>query len=332
MVVAGALLTAGGLVVTPLLAGEDSELRSAYALMFVGILLNSVFASNVYALQAVSISRWNLVRVSQPFLYAALITALALTGHLSLVGVACCLVLSLLLQFIVLAFVKGPAPAVQADDEVEIGVRRLLAYGGAYAGAAIPTAFAAQYDKLLLSRTVSASDLGQYAVGSTVANLVSPFSTAIASVMFPRASKLGLADAERGRIEAATLIRTALVSSIISAGICLVAPVLVPLLFGRSFAAAVPLVWALAVVMVVRSLSQVTGAFVRARNRPGHAAFSQIAGLVCGLLVMGPAIGLWGVFGAPVALGIGEAVTLTAIVVALVKLRRRGANEGRKHD
>lgn len=331
MIVAGIVLTAAGLLATPLLAGDDPELQTAYALMFVGVLLNSVFAANVYALQAVSISRWNIVRVAQPLFYAIVITAFTIVGQLSLVGVACCLVVSVLLQFIVLGLVKGPVPGASADKELGIGRRRLLRYGGAYAGAAIPTAFAGQYDKLVLSRTVPASDLGQYAVGSTVASLVSPFATAIASVMFPRASRLGLAPDERGRLEATTLIRTALVSVIVSAGLCLVAPALVPVLFGPSFAAAVPLVWALASVMVLRSLSQVAGAFVRARNRPGKAAAAQIMGLVIGLLVMGPAINRWGVFGAPVALGVGEFVTLAAIAVALVILRRRGANESGEH-
>lgn len=331
MLVAGVVLTVAGLLATPLLAGDDPELQWAYALMFVGVLLNSVFASNVYALQAVSIGRWNVVRLVQPLLYTILIAALAAVGLLSLIGVACCLVVSILLQFVVLGVVKGRAPEASMDDEPEVGGRRLLAYGGAYAGAAVPTALAGQYDKLVLSRTVPASDLGQYAVGSTVANLVSPFATAIASVMFPRASKLGLADGQRAHLETATLVRTALVSVVVSAGLCLVAPVLVPLLFGQSFSAAVPLVWALAVVMVFRALSQVAGAFVRARNHPGHAAAAQITGLVSGLLAMGPAIGLWGVFGAPIALGIGEFVTLTAVAVALVTLRRRGSTEGDQH-
>ena len=331
MLVAGVVLTVAGLVATPLLAGDDPELQWAYALMFIGVLLNSAFASSVYALQAVSIGRWNVVRLAQPLLYSIVITALAAVGMLSLIGVACCLVVSILLQFIVLALVKGAAAEGHASDEPGIGARRLLAYGGAYAGAAVPTSVAGQYDKLVLSRTVPASDLGQYAVGSTVANLVSPFATAIASVMFPRASKLGLADGERARLETTTLVRTAFVSVVVSAGLCLVAPLLVPLLFGRSFSAAVPLVWALALVMVFRSLSQVAGAFVRARNHPGHAAAAQITGLVSGLLAMGPAIGLWGVFGAPVALGLGELVTLTAVALALVTLRRRGTTEGGQH-
>lgn len=331
MLVAGVILTVAGLGATPLLAGDDPELRWAYVIMFIGVLLNSVFASGVYALQAVSIARWNVVRLAQPLLYAVAIAVLASLGVLSLIGVACCLVVSILLQFCVLGLVKTSASEAFQVKPHNIDGRSLLTYGGAYAGAAVPTALAGQYDKLVLSRTVPASDLGQYAVGSTVANLVSPFATAIASVMFPRASKLGLADVERGRLETVTLIRTALVSLVVSAGLCLVAPLLVPLLFGEPFSAAVPLVWALALVMIFRSLSQVAGAFVRARNRPGHAAAAQVTGLVSGLLAMGPAIGLWGVFGAPVALGIGELVTLTAIAVALVALRRRGTAEGGTH-
>lgn len=332
------LMTGGGLVVatagflaTPALSSGDAALETAYRLAFVGCLVNSLCAANLFALQARSIRRWNVARVAQPLFYTSGILVLLVTGTMDIVTVAVVLIVSTSLQFVVLAFLTRSSRLEPESAPVEAGTLRPLArYGLAYSAAAVPTSLAGQYDKIALSRLVSPADLGLYAVGTTVSQLVAPFATAISSVVFPKASKLDLQSEERRRVEIRTLSTTLVVSIVVSLGIAVIAPVLVPLLFGADFRDAVPVVWALAAVMVARAMSQVAGALVRARNAPGAAAAAQVAGLVVGLALMLPVVDALGMLGAAVALGIGEAVTLAVVTTAIVRLQTldRGPRPG----
>jgi len=325
------LMTGGGLIVaiagflaTPTLSSGDVALETAYRLAFVGCLVNSLCAASLFALQARSIRRWNVARVAQPFFYASGILVLLVTATMDIVTVSLVLIVSTSLQFVVLAGLTRSSRHEPESAPPEAGTLRPLArYGLAYSAAAVPTSLAGQYDKIVLSRLVSPADLGLYAVGTTVSQLVAPFATAISSVVFPRASKSDLQSDERRRVEIRTLSTTFVVSVVVSLGIALIAPVLVPLLFGADFRDAVPVVWALATVMVARAMSQVAGALVRARNAPGAAAAAQVAGLVVGLVLMFPVVAALGVLGAAVALGIGEAVTLVIVTAAVVRLQSR---------
>jgi O-antigen/teichoic acid export membrane protein len=323
------LMTGGGLVVaiagflaTPVLSSGDTALETAYRLAFVGCLVNSVCAANLFALQARSIRLWNVARVAQPLFYASGILVLLITATMDIVTVAVVLIVSTSLQFVVLAFLTRSSRQEPESAPPEAGTLRPLArYGLAYSAAAVPTSLAGQYDKIALSRLVSPADLGLYAVGTTVSQLVAPFATAISSVVFPRASKSDLKNEERRNVEIRTLSTTLVVSVVVSLGIAVLAPVLVPLLFGADFRDAVPVVWALAAVMVARAMSQVAGALVRARNAPGAAAAAQVAGLVVGLVLIFPVVAVLGMLGAAVALGTGEAVTLVVVTVALARLQ-----------
>lgn len=339
MLVGGLLVAAAGIIAAPQLAGGVHEVEDAYRLASLGIIINSLFAAKLFAMQARDIRRWNVARVAQPFFYAVGVAMMLVLGEVSVRGVAIALVASTSLQFIVLGLLGlnlstrsdglSPARSVRVDvdlagqsagdrpDHVSQGV-----YGMRYSAAAVPTVLAAQYDKIALSRLVSSPEVGFYAVGSTVALLVAPFSAAIANVIFPRASKRELGWRERRNVESKTIVHVCAVSLLVSAALCASAPLAVPFFFGSAFTASVPVVWALAAVMVARSVSQVAGALIRARGLPGAAAVAQITGLVLGAALMLPAVSSVGLLGAAVALGVGESATLTILLISLSRMQR----------
>lgn len=339
MLIGGLLVAAAGIVAAPQLAGGVHEVEDAYRLASLGIIINSLFAARLFAMQARDIRRWNVARVAQPLFYAVGVAMMLVLGDVSVRGVAIALVASTSLQFIVLGLLGlnlssktdglSPARSVEVDvdlarqsagdsaDHVSQGV-----YGVRYSAAAVPTVLAAQYDKIALSRLVSSPEVGFYAVGSTVALLVAPFSAAIANVVFPRASKRELGWRERRTVETKTIVHVCAVSLLVSAALCASAPLAVPFFFGSAFTASVPVVWALAAVMVARSVSQVAGALIRARGLPGAAAVAQITGLVLGAALMLPAVSSVGLLGAAVALGIGESVTLAILLISLGRMQR----------
>lgn len=343
MLIGGLLVAAAGMIAAPQLAGGIHEVEDAYRLASLGIIINSLFAARLFAMQARDIRRWNVARVAQPLFYAVGVAMMLVLGDVSVRGVAIVLVASTSLQFVVLGLLGlnlstrsdglSPARSVDVDVDVDIDLARQSAgsrpdhasqgvYGMRYSAAAVPTVLAAQYDKIALSRLVSSPEVGFYAVGSTVALLVAPFSAAIANVVFPRASKRELGWRERRTVETKTIVHVCAVSLLVSAALCISAPLAVPLFFGSAFKASVPVVWALAAVMVARSVSQVAGALIRARGLPGAAAVAQISGLVLGAALMLPAVSSVGLLGAAVALGIGESVTLAILLISLGRMQR----------
>src|SRR5690606_13602796 len=70
MLVASGVVATVAVVVSPILANGDPTLTIAYCVAFVGCLANGVWASFMYATQAVSIRCWNVIRISQPVFYA----------------------------------------------------------------------------------------------------------------------------------------------------------------------------------------------------------------------------------------------------------------------
>jgi len=344
MCAGGIAVAAAGFLAAPALAGGDSQTGNAYRLAAVGIVINSLFAGQLFAMQAISIPRWNIARVAQPLFYVLGLATMLVLGRVSVTGVAIALIASTSLQFVVLwslrlshrkceasddstearAAPTGPRSSAQTSDVVTTTPTESLSQGGygiRYAAAAVPTVLTAQYDKIILSRLVGPADVGFYAVGSTVALLVAPFSAAIANVAFPRASKRELSGAQRRTFEITALLQVFFVSVVVSACLCAVAPVAVPILFGPDFAAAIPVVWALAAVMVARAISQVAGVLIRARGLPGAAAVAQISGLALGAGLMFPCVNAFGLLGAAIALGVGEVATLSVVLISLFRLQ-----------
>ena len=343
MLLGGVVVTTAGVLAAPALARGDEQTTLAYQVAAAGILINSFFAGRLYAMQARNIKRWNIARVAQPSFYALGTTVMLLLGNMTVLGVAVALITSTSLQFIVLGFlVKGTtaqAESVQAnpresplsdqgegspgDDLPRENSLSQGGYGARYSAAAIPTVLAAQYDKIILSRITNPVDVGLYSVGSTVALLVAPFSAAIANVVFPKASTRELLWNDRRSFEKRTILQVLIVSIFVSVGLCSAAPIAVPFFFGGDYEDSVPVVWALATVMVARSISQVAGALIRARGLPGAAAIAQVAGLLVGAALMVPAVSLLGLLGAAGALGLGEIITLTVVLSTVWRLQRK---------
>ena len=322
----GAMISAIGIGVAPALSGGVESVTITYQITFAGCFLNSVCAAFVYALQAVSTYRWNLVRVSQPIAYLILVVGFGLAGILDLIWLSVALVLSIAAQFMIATIQARLVGLVRgkADRDVFHG---LIRYGFAYAASAVPGTLASQYDRLALSKTVPAASLGQYAVASSVASLVSPFATAVSSVVFPRSAAVGQDEVARLRMENRSVVSTALVSVAISSVMAFLAAPLVPLVFGAAFLPAVGLVWWLAPAMVLRAISQVANALLRGRHRPGLASYGQLSVLAVGACAVLPLIGWLGVRGAAVAVGLGEAVGLTLSLLMLARERRRASAE-----
>jgi O-antigen/teichoic acid export membrane protein len=131
-------------------------------------------------------------------------------------------------------------------------------------------------DQLVLSVSVSSHDLGLYAAASSYLALMLPVVTAVAVVSFT--------DSASGKIPQAVIRRSlrlgAIISCVSAAGLALMSPLLIPLLFGDTFAHAIRLSVILAFGAAGSGVRLVSSALLRGRGRQNLAALLEGALLV----------------------------------------------------
>ncbi|TFD16307.1 oligosaccharide flippase family protein [Cryobacterium sp. TMT4-10] len=328
MLIAGGTVSALGILMSGVLAQGVESVTTSYRIAFFGCLLNSICAASVYALQSVSIKRWNVVRLCQPVAYVAIVWAFSVLGILDIIWLSVALVLSIAAQFTVAMFhsykvgLAGGRPrrALLGD---------LARYGTAYAGSAIPASLSSQFDRLVLSRIATPTDLGQYAVASSVASLAFPFSTAVASVVFPQSANDQLSEMERRHIERRAIFGATAVSAAVSVLVAVAVAPLIPFVFGQAFSDAVGLVWWIVPAILFRSISQVIGALLRGRHKPGLVTYGQLLGLAVGAVSILPFTNWLGIRGAASAVSLSE-LTVLAVALALLRREQRGTGTDRK--
>ena len=329
MITVGGVVSIAGILTADFLAQGHAGVGDAYRIAFLGCFLNSLCAASIYGLQAVSLRRWNLVRLAQPVAYIAIVIGFALSGILDIVWLSLALILSVLVQLL-FAVQQAKVVGLARGKPTRAAVVALTRYGVAYTGSALPAAASGQFDKVVLAGTVNPSLLGEYAVASSVASLAYPVSTAVSSVVFPKTASAQMDETGRRRLEFRALTGIAIVSVLMSAVIAVGLGPLIPLIFGDEFTGSVALVWWIVPAILFRSVSQVMSALLRGRGLPGLITYGQLAGLIVGASTIFPLISSSGLQGAALAFGLGEAAVLTVVSVFYMWARRRAAEHERQ--
>ncbi|MGO4340880.1 lipopolysaccharide biosynthesis protein [Pedococcus sp. 2YAF34] len=303
------------------LASGDNQVAWAYRIAFVGLLINAVFAPLVYATQSISLPRWNVLRGVQSLAYLAGVGLLALLSSLSLPALSAVLALSMGFQG-VLAVRYALRTGLHGGRPSSKTLRDLASYGTAQSASAVPAAFGAQVDKLVLSRVAEAQSLGQYAVAGSILSLGGPLATAVGSVVFPRMSRGDVSRSARTTIERRALLVTLSGVLLVATVIAALSEWLVPLLFGPGFEEAAGLTWWLIPVILASSVAGVVGDLLRSRGRPGSVAVAQWAGVGASAVSIPAATTHFGLAGTAVAAGSGQLLCVVISLAALARSRR----------
>jgi len=195
----------------------------------------------------------------------------------------------------------------------------LFRYGLRALPGSVGTLLNNKLDQLVLVPMVSLKDLGLYAVAAGTSFAPAVLSVSMALGAFAAVEK----DADRGRqASAATAIRRGiLVSALAAAGLALVTPVLVPLIYGSAFSAAVVPTIILLGGSVAWGGTLVASQCANALGQPGYSSIGEVTGVlltVVGLVILVP---LYGITGAAV---VSLAAYVTRLAVTLFLLRREG--------
>jgi len=308
-----------GFLGSSFLAGGDRELTLAYVVVFSGVGMNAILAPYMYALQALSLSRWNLVRMSQPVLNLVAVVVWYVAGHFTVLAASVCLLLSFTVQLL-FAYASGRRAMLESTPSVSVTAGDLLRFGLKQASSAVPQTLAVNLDRIVLSQVGNPAALGQYAVAQSVMGAAAPLGTAISSVLFPRLSAFQGDHGERRRVELRMLYLSAV--SMVGAVLLLlvISPWAIPLVFGAAFAPAVELTMWVAPGAVAQSLLLITTSFLRGRGTPGRASWANLLSLAVGALSMFLLVPRLGARGAALGAFFGAICGLGA---TLLFLRRR---------
>ncbi|HEV7898103.1 MAG TPA: polysaccharide biosynthesis C-terminal domain-containing protein [Planosporangium sp.] len=227
------------------------------------------------------------------------LAACGLAGRLSVAVVVWVWALSTALPLATLLPALGP----RLRDANRVVAVRALAYGLRY-----HAAFAALYllfrlDVLLLNGLSSPAAVGLYSVAITIGELAWIVTNAAAQVSLARQ-----ADAELPESASVTLAMTrlsVLLSAIAVAGMCVAAPVLIPLMYGSEFAGSVPALLGVAPGIFAFGATRPIWAYLVRLNRPivtSGIVLAAMAGNVGLCLLLIPR---WGVLGCALASSAG---------------------------
>ena len=168
-------------------------------------------------------------------------------------------------------------------------------------------------DQLLMSGMVSTTALGLYVFAVTFAELLNQGATAISLVLFPKvaAEKDPVKQAEH----AATSVRWTLIIGVLGgSALYLIAPVLIPLVWGHKFAGSVPAVHWLLPGIVALGVCNILSASLRASGKPLLTSVAEIASLVVMITLLLTLLPRLGIVGASIASTCGYFVNLAVLM------------------
>ncbi|MEL4319005.1 hypothetical protein WJX64_08325 [Leifsonia sp. YIM 134122] len=181
-----------------------------------------------------------------------------------------------------------------------------------------------QFSMVFAFITSDASDAGQYAAAIALATPASMLAQAVSQVLIPRFATwlhVDVVDARR-RYLVVLAVMTAMLAVAFGA-VALIAPWLVPFLYGPGYTEAVGLVEILIAGVFLFSVGLIASSFLITSGRTVRSTWAAVAGLVTGLIVMtatAPSIG--GALAASVGVLVGCAVVAVIAVAASVPIPR----------
>jgi O-antigen/teichoic acid export membrane protein len=124
------------------------------------------------------------------------------------------------------------------------------------------------------------------------------------------------------RIESISLVGAAISAAAVICVVAILAPVLIPVVFGRGYQSAVVALWLLSPGAVFLALNQVLANLLQGRGRPLVISVSEGVGAVCTVALLAILIPLYGIRGAAIASTVAYGIVTVFLLVWLHRIRR----------
>ncbi|NYG59809.1 O-antigen/teichoic acid export membrane protein [Nocardioides daedukensis] len=323
MIVSGLLCLPLAFVFAKYLSDGRDARESAFQILALVLPVAFVAASFTFALQATRIDLWNWVRFSQPFVWFMVLVPLAYFGGVSLTHLMWIYLSSVVLQFGIALWFCKKTSLLRGRYEGKF-LRPMLVYGLSHLASTLPAGLIRQLDVLFLAVFVSASQVGHYAVAVAYASLSFPLAAAVGSVLFPRQARLGSPNRTLRR----SVFLVSLATMLCMVPMILVAPFLLPLVFGDDFSASVSILWFLFPSLLALSANQVCGDLLRGMGKPQSVAWATWISLVVLVVLLFFLVPSSGIRGAAISTSIAQVVACGTLMFLLFRKNSGVLEEG----
>ena len=281
--------------------------------------VNALFGLSYHILRGRGdFSAWNAARLIAPIVWLiVLLLGWGLGKHdprfyafsyLSLFAMSLMLVLGLVVKRIEGSFRPDVAK-----------VRRLLGYGLACLLSGIPRLISSRLGQVMIAASLPAEMLGLYVASVAWSMMVNPLVSSISTTVSPRVASEGDRD-RQCQIFAQASRATVLVSVLVTPGTIVCTPLILPVLFGRSFASAVPIACVLLGGAAIANINDTLGQGLRGFGFPSWAARAESVGAFVSVIVLLLLLGPLGMSGAAVASVMGSASVMFIETVQMTAL------------
>lgn len=197
--------------------------------------------------------------------------------------------------------------------------RQLVRRGVVYALSLFVLQLNYRLDFLLLERWSTTEQLGQYAVGVHLAELLLELPLAFGLVVFVRRARSG--DADAFGLKVARVVRSSVVLVALGAlGLGATAPALLPLIYGPEFAESARVTQLLLPGVIVLAIFKILNLDMAGRGRPEVALWVMLGGLAVNVTLNAALIPTHGARGAAVASSISYSLATAVFVVVYGRL------------
>jgi len=302
-----------GMVAMPhLLAAEPSRIvAESRVYMFIVPILFFINTPPAVLRGRGDMRAWNVLRLTQPLGYVVilLVAAFVPVDRVTFVAFA---MFGWIAAHVVLSRWYLPGPHRFEGEQVG----PMLRYGALSISATTPSLLNGRMDQLVMGAFLSPHLLGLYAVAVAWSLAVTPVSNAFGQVILPR-----LAGAHGSEDAAERLCATSRIASginvLMGLGFLLISPLAVSIMFGASFAPAIPATMVLVVAAVCLGMNQFLEEAVRGLGRPGLATVAELCGFAVTAVGLAVLLPRFGILGAALASLLSYTTVLIMLVVIL---------------
>lgn len=283
------------------------------------------FSASLFALQGIRIGVWNLARITQPPIYIALLLTLWGNGRLTPITAVSAVLASNVFAGAVALLAARTLVSTPLPSQDEVSTARIYRFALPNLAWTLPTIITARLDQLSLSLLVSVETLGQYVIAVSLTSLTVPFVSSIGNVLMPLLSRRSSEDRPPDQIGRVAIVCAAAAALVVTTGLALAAPWLVPALFGPGFEDVPRLTWLLAPATVLYATKWVAADVLRGVGDPAAPARAEWAALVINAVTVPIAAVVYGGPGAALAQSVGFSVALVIMLRRLDPARPAAA-------
>jgi O-antigen/teichoic acid export membrane protein len=258
---------------------------------------------------------WNILRVSPGIAWLFILVATWQLGHASAILLSrLCLAAAFLCGLPVLVILSRRLQGLLRPNASS--ALKLLRYGFPSVLGSLPQNINLRLDQLLIVAFLPARSLGLYVVAVSWSGATAPLLSAVGSVLFPHVSA-ARDPGRQGHLLATALQSGVLVAVATTVPFTLLAPVGLPLIFGRGFAPAVPSALLLVPAGAILAWAGIAEQGLLGLGRTTAVLVAEAAGAVVTVGTLPLLLHTSGIFGAAVASLLGYSTFAVFAVVAI---------------